>query len=354
MSSEDLSVRRQASQGEMQPMIIWPNRRAFVSAATPMSVALLFLFATIFPLRSLGHHSQAHFSDEFSQMEGEMIAVEWRNPHIKFTLRTEAAGQDQLVNIETNSIYYLQRAGITRDRIRIGDRVVVGGYASTREGGDFLAAEMILANGDRVFLIRDGVTSQFTDEVQDTITENKGIFRVWSIPQDNRREMHTPLTGSAIAEKADFDPFDNFSTRCEPAGMPRLMWYPHPYEFVDRGSEIILRLEMYDLMRTIHMDGSVQPDDAPSSRMGYSVGRWEDNTLIVETSRLNWNYYDTRGTPQSEAAEVTERYTLSSDQSRIDYHITTIDPVNFTEPATISGYWLALGEEIEPYECEAG
>jgi hypothetical protein len=132
------------------------------------------------------------------------------------------------------------------------------------------------------------------------------------------------------------------------------MWYPHPYEFIDAGREIQLKLEMYDLTRTIHMDGAVQPEDVAPSRMGYSVGRWEnDNTLVIETTRLNWNYYDTTGTPQSDAAEVTERYTLSADRSRIDYQITTIDPQTFTEPATISGHWLALGEEIVPYECEA-
>ena len=288
-------------------------------------------------------------------MEGELIDVVWRNPHIKFTLRTRNEnGQNELVDIETNSIYYLERAGITQDRIQIGDRVLIGGYESLREGGEFLAAEMELADGDRVFLIRGGVTSQFEDQIQDTVAENRGIFRVWSIPQDNQRELHTPLTEWAVAEKTNFDPFDNFSTRCEPAGMPRLMWYPHPYEFIDAGGEIQLKLEMYDLTRSIHMDGAVQPEDVAPSRMGYSVGRWEnDNTLVIETTRLNWNYYDTTGTPQSGAAEVTERYTLSADQSRLDYQITTIDPQTFTEPATISGHWLALGEQIVPYECEA-
>ncbi|MDE0372622.1 MAG: hypothetical protein OXI73_08770, partial [Rhodospirillales bacterium] len=94
------------------------------------------------------------------------------------------------------------------------------------------------------------------------------------------------------------------------------------------------------------------PEDVVPSRLGYSIGHWEGNTLVVETTRIDWNYYDTRGTPQSDAAEVTERFTVSDDQSRIDYHITTVDPVVFTEPATIAGHWLALGEEIEPYDCE--
>lgn len=167
---------------------------------------------------------------------------------------------------------------------------------------------------------------------------------------DCRRQPRTRFF--TLAEREKFDPLDNFSVRCEPAGMPRLMWYPHPYEFVDEGSEILIRLEMYDLVRTIHMDQPVPPEDVVPTRLGYSIGHWEDNTLVVETTHIDWNYYDTRGTPQSDAAEVTERFTLSDDQSRIDYHITTVDPAVFTEPATIAGHWLALGEEIEPYDCE--
>ena len=332
-----------------------PNRvSAFPLASAGNSAWPVVLSVALFlPGAVQSHHSQAYFSDEFTEMEGEVVELQWRNPHVKFSLRTENdAGEEELVGIETNSIYYLVRAGFTRDRIEVGDRVVVGGHESTIDGADFLAAEMVLADGEHFFLIRDGVTSQFEDVLEDTVAENRGIFRVWSIPQVNRRDMHTPLTEFALAEREKFDPLDNFSVRCEPSGMPRLMWYPHPYEFVDEGSEVLIRLEMYDLVRTIHMDQSAPPEDVTPSRLGYSIGRWEDNTLVVETTHIDWNYYDTRGTPQSAAAEVAERFTLSDDQSRIDYHITTVDPVVFTEPATISGHWLALGEEIEPYDCE--
>lgn len=332
----------------------WNRVSALPVTATGKSVwPVVLSVALLLPGVAPGHHSQAYFSDEFTEMEGVIVELQWRNPHVKFSLRTENdAGEEELVGIETNSIYYLVRAGFTRDRIQVGDRVVVGGHESIIDGADFLAAEMVLADGERVLLIRDGVTSQFQDVLEDTVAENRGIFRVWSIPQANRREMHTPLTEFAVAEREKFDPLDNFSVRCEPAGMPRLMWYPHPYEFVDEGDRILIRLEMYDLVRTIHMDRSAPPEDVTRSRLGYSIGRWEDNTLVVETTNIDWNFYDTRGTPQSDAAEVTERFTLSDDQSRIDYHITTVDPAVFTEPATISGHWLALGEEIEPYDCE--
>ena len=86
--------------------------------------------------------------------------------------------------------------------------------------------------------------------------------------------------------------------------------------------------------------------------MGYSVGRWEGNTLIVETSRIDWPYFDGGGTPQSADVETVERFAVSQDQERLDYRITITDPVTLTEPAVIERYWLALGETVEPFECQ--
>lgn len=314
---------------------------------------VLLLVAAIAPRLALSHHSQSFFVEDFSELEGEIIEVEWRNPHIRFTLLTAAdTADEELRRIETNSIYYLERAGITKQRIQVGHHVKIGGHAAKEVGGDFLGAEILLDDGEHFFLIRGGVTSHFKDEIVDAVAEDRGIFRVWSIPQQSDRTVQTSLTEAAIEKQALFDLLDNFATRCEPSGMPRIMWYPHPYEFVDQGDRILLRTEMYDVVRTIHMGRSAPPNDAPRSRLGYSVGHWEGNALVVNTTRIDWNYFDTRGVPQSDAAEVLERFTLSADQSRLDYHILTTDPVNFTEPATIGGHWLALGEKIKPYKCE--
>ena len=127
---------------------------------------------------------------------------------------------------------------------------------------------------------------------------------------------------------------------------------PHPFEFVNQGAEIILRSELYDLERTIHMDRTAASQDHPASSLGYSVGSWDGDTLVVETTLINWLWFDNIGTPQSEDVEITERFRLSQNQSRVDYHITIIDPSTFLDPATIEGHWLALGENIEPYECD--
>jgi hypothetical protein len=127
---------------------------------------------------------------------------------------------------------------------------------------------------------------------------------------------------------------------------------PHPFEFIDRGSEIILRAELYDVERVIHMDTDSAPDEEPWSRLGYSVGHWVGGDFIVRTTRANWPFFDTIGTPLSEDVEIEERYSLSADQSRLDFEITITDPSTFTSPAHLDGYWLSLGESIQSYDCQ--
>jgi hypothetical protein len=134
--------------------------------------------------------------------------------------------------------------------------------------------------------------------------------------------------------------------------MPRIMVNPHPFEFVDRGNEITLRTELYDIERTINMGRESPPEDAPWSRLGYSVGAWIDGALLVKTTRINWPYFDTIGTPLSEDVEVLERFTLSDDQSRLDFEVTVTDPSTFTEAAVLRGYWLALGETLPRFDCQ--
>ena len=145
---------------------------------------------------------------------------------------------------------------------------------------------------------------------------------------------------------------DNFAIRCEAEGMPRIMINPHPFEFTDLGSEITLRTELYDIVRTIHTDGSSPNADQALSHLGYSVGTWEGDTFVVMTTHINWPFFDNIVTPQSEDVQMVERYTLSEDQSRLNYVITITDPSTFTEPATITGQWLALGEILPIYDCK--
>ena len=140
--------------------------------------------------------------------------------------------------------------------------------------------------------------------------------------------------------------------RCGPEGMPRIMMTLFPYEFVDRGSEIRVRTELYDTERIVHMDRTAPPAGEPRSVLGYSVGEWRDGALVIQTSLSNWPYFDQIGTPLSEDVRIEERYTLSDDQTRLDVEITVTDPTTFKSPAIIRNSWLAYGDTIQRYDCQ--
>jgi hypothetical protein len=307
---------------------------------------------------SVAHHSRAYFGDEIETITGVIVDVSWRNPHVGLGIRvtgTDGTAQDWLV--ESNSVYNLQRYGIDRDRFEIGTAVTVVGRTSTREPQRLLMTGIVFPDGERLTLERRTAPEGYVDRVIDAAAENKGIFRVWSMPAADRAIIQgqfrtLPYTEAALAARAAWNPLDNFALRCEPEGMPRIMLNPHPFEFIDRGDAIVFRTELYDTERVIHMNVAAPPADAPTSRLGYSTGRWDDDSLVVETSRVDWPWFDNAGTPQSPDVEIIERYTLSADQSRLDFEFTVIDATTFTEPAVMRGYWLALGESILRYDCQ--
>ncbi|NIW24570.1 MAG: hypothetical protein GWN29_08385, partial [Gammaproteobacteria bacterium] len=185
-----------------------------------------------------------------------------------------------------------------------------------------------------------------------------GIFRVWtSDGQSYDADLDSlPLTASARAARDAFNAVeDNPLYGCLPKGMPTIMQQPFPIELIDRGDEIHMRIEEYDLVRIIHMNGAPSPTE-PASILGDSTGRWDGDTLVVTTTNIGWPYsFGQIGIPQTEDAELIERLTVTDNGGRLDYEITAIDATTYSEPVTLSKPYLWVpGLEIQPYECTVG
>ena len=325
------------------------------------------LLAISVPITGNAHHSRAAYdTDKVSEVEGELIGVRWRNPHIVFTLRVETgSGQESMWRMEAGSIYMLKRAGLSEDLFTSGVRVKVAGHLSKHEERDFLANSILFPDDNEILTMPGaqphwdaetlGGRGQWAADSDQQITsdaESGGIFQVWSIPKNPLYESHLPFTEEAIAARARWDMVDNPYTRCEQPGMPRIMMNPHPFEFIDEGDTIRVLGEEFDMVRIIHMDSPGVRPDQPASRMGYSVGSWVGGSLVVTTSRVNWPYFDGIGTPQSDQVEFVETFTLRDNGGRLDYLVKIADPATFTDVATVDRYWLALGETVEPFDCE--
>ena len=91
---------------------------------------------------------------------------------------------------------------------------------------------------------------------------------------------------------------------------------------------------------------------AAHTLFGFSRGRWEGTTLVVETDHIAAGYFDHEGTPQSDQIKTVERFIPNADYSRLDYILTTTDPVNFTKPFDLKRYFVWKPENrVHPYEC---
>jgi hypothetical protein len=306
------------------------------------------------------HHSTSFYAAEFVELEGEFVRVDWINPHVRFVLRTtDADGSEKLWQMEASAISALERRGVTRDLFEAGERVKIAAHVSTRNPSQLQLTNVLFADGREASLWLDSSPRfkpeviKTTERVVDAASENRGFFRVWSGPRPAPTKITASFTEAAIEARKSFDLLDNFATRCGPQGMPSVMLGPLPFEFVDRGNEILLRAEIYDTARTIHMDRTAPPAGTAASILGYSVGKWDDGALVVKTTLVDWPYFDAIGTPQSKDVSIEERYTLSADQTRLDFNVTVTDPANIVGTAVVDSHWLALGATLQRFDCQA-
>lgn len=183
----------------------------------------------------------------------------------------------------------------------------------------------------------------------------------WNI-QDHSAQSTAPQFGALFAEPAGqgivegnelpYQPWakakqrENFKKRftedpeakCYLPGVPRATYMPYPFQIVETPQYTLIAYAYDNAVRTIHMDrAKPNPVDvAVDTWMGYSSGRWEGQTLVVQASNFNGEtWFDRAGNFHSDALNVVERYTLV-DADHLNYEATIEDSKVFTRPWKIS------------------
>src|SRR6185436_6028787 len=147
---------------------------------------------------------------------------------------------------------------------------------------------------------------------------------------------------------------DDPQAHCVLSGTPRENAITYPYKILNTTNrEIVILYEALHSYRQIFIDGRELPKDPNPSWMGYSIGRWDGDALVVESKGFpDGIWLDNNGHPGTESLRLTERF-RRRDFGHIDLQVTIDDPKAYTKPWTVTIPLLALpdGELIE-YACD--
>jgi hypothetical protein len=168
----------------------------------------------------------------------------------------------------------------------------------------------------------------------DARTFSKYLFNIFA---DFKRgeEPFRPEAAKLFQQRAPGSGKDFPTSHCLPAGVPTSLIIPIPFKIIQTRGLTAMLFEGDNTIRQIYTDGRKHPTDPHPLWLGYSVGKWERDTLVAETVGFNdKSWLDAAGHPHSDALRVLERF-RRRDFGHLDVEATLDDPKMYTSPFTI-------------------
>jgi len=165
-----------------------------------------------------------------------------------------------------------------------------------------------------------------------------------------------PLTPWALElrkQRMSANSQDNPDANCLPVGFMQAHTHTQPRKILQTADELAIMYEVNYGLRQVFTDGRTLPQDDPVPWWeGYSVGRWEGDTLVVETTGFRDDgWLDVRGTPYTSALKLTERIRRPN-YGRLEIDLTIDDAKAYTKPWTVRVNWrLAAGDQLIEFIC---
>jgi hypothetical protein len=162
------------------------------------------------------------------------------------------------------------------------------------------------------------------------------------------------LNERALAYQKVFDEALSPKYDCQPATPPAIEYDPYLMEVVQWPDRVLFRYEKDDQLRTVWLDGR-KPTAHDYGVQGLSVGRYEGNALLVETTNFVFDitgFDDYNGIPSSQLKRVLERYWREGNELKVT--VTVEDPLFLRRPASYTARWLPApkGAKLQPFDCD--
>lgn len=360
-----------------------------------LSITAILFVVIVAAAAPSAHRSAAYDSERQVRLEGVVTRVEWVNPSaFLFIDVRDPSGVVANWAVEVGNPIELERSKWTRQSLRIGDIVTVDGVPARGPVRQALARSIVhKATGKRVLTLS---TPRPTGSARSAPAPRRSDGRVrlgpapghkgyWAasganVLVDSRAGSIRMNDEGLLADLTDADrvapmlPWakavylhrqrtllkDDPLRRCMPPGGPRQFQMPNGVQFIEQpdiGRILVLMGGGNRNWRVISTDGRppVQAAEVVLTYYGTSVGRWEKDTLVVDSVGYNERFWFANGgLPHTEALHLTERFTRS-DLNTLKYEVTVDDPRTYSRQWT--GGWTLQwvpGEEIDEYFCEEG
>lgn len=309
---------------------------------------------------SQAHHGWApHYdSGDIVSIKGVVTKFEFVNPHsFVYVEVTDDAGNTATHWCEMQARTQLERRGIGEAQFRVGSTIAIQGFRSKQDPlGCELSSGAFHDGTELTLRTLDGRAVYGAPLVEGS----SSIIGVW-YPEEfiseagAEQDSQTNLTAAGRAAHEGFDWLTgNPTLHCSPVSNIRAWAAPGLPTSIEReDGRLRIRHEFMDAERIVHLDEPGFPDDVPLTDLGYSVGRFDDGALIVETGRFAagalW-----AGRLNSEALTTTERLWVDPDTGLLNLEWSASDPEYYASAHTGRRTFVRTSLSVGRFDCEPG
>ena len=326
-----------------------------------MNIVRMLIAPSLLMLMLMANHAAAHHSwaavfntDGDAEIDGIVSRIEWRNPHIRLEVTTDPGTPEEKVwDIESNSVASLVRMGVNPEVLTEGTQVTIAGYPEREGDGSIFMNHLLLPDNTEVIFLRgaeprwDGETIGTSDRLHGKVVEEDfskrptSIFAVWNTIYGAEGSRGGGLRSPRGEFEIDYAE-ERGSGNCVSKDVWSEMGSPYPMQLIDNGDIVVIHVEEFDTIRTVHMGVAHNDPGTVKNNLGYSTGRMEGGKLFVTTT------FEGSNSP----VQFHETFQLSADHNRIEYTSTLFNPESGNAPAESSRWWqYQPGAFVQPYDC---
>jgi len=352
----------------MTPILEWFRRLSRPRRAGSMLFGLLVASGQI----SAHHGTRVSYDwTNPTRITGTVTEFVWRNPHARLFFDViDEEGDVVSWGAEMNSPMVLTRSGWTRTTLEPGDELTFTIYPS-RAGtniGELSRTEPIIVNGVQLQTARATGLVEPAPGPQEGEYDARDLSGFWASSEGPQRSVTGEEPASMTSQgQAKYDSqLPSYGPRaippalgndpageCNPVGVTRMLLDFRPFEIFHVSDRVVQLFELGRTWRDIWVDGREPPADQDPRWLGYSVGQWEGDTFVVETTGFDdRTWLDSYANPHSDAYRLEERWRRTG-YSTLELDMVIHDPEIYTVPVVVETrtYALLPGRELRENFC---